>query len=184
MLGSVEVRAERLGRDRSRVPVLEALYYEHAPSLRAWLAARVHRSHVDDVSQEIWVKVLGAYGTRFDGSSFRSWLFTIAKNCLIDRARKKREQPCDLGVAPPTDPKGGTPLEGVVDEEMRRNLAACMAALGHPRRTIVVERLSGAEYDDLSSALGLTKQQAFQHFFAAKKLLRACMKEKYPEISA
>lgn len=184
MVGSVEVRPERVGRNRSQADVLEALYYEHAASLRAWLAARVHRSHVDDVSQEVWAKVLAAYGTRFDGSNFRSWLFTIATNCLIDRARKKREQPCDLGVAPPTDPKGRTPLKRAVDEEMRRNLADCMAALGHPRRTIVIERLSGAEYDDLSSALGLTRQQAFQHFFAAKKLLRACMREKYPEIPA
>jgi RNA polymerase sigma factor (sigma-70 family) len=184
MTVSAEAQPASATRDRSHDKALESLYSEHAPSLRAWLAARVHRSHVDDVSQEVWLRVLGAYATQFDGRKFRSWLFTVARNCLIDRARKKREYPWDDKDASPPDRRKDGPDREAIGKEFRRHLADCMAGLGELRRTIVEERLSGADYEDVIVALGLTKQQAFQHFFAAKKLLRACMQEKYPEISA
>jgi len=76
-----------------------ALYERVAPALFAWANLRIRpsmRLHVDpqDVVQEVWMRSVTAF-PRFDPAtrSFRAWLFTIAKNVLLEGFRKLRRSP-------------------------------------------------------------------------------------------
>lgn len=74
--------------DPDRWREFDAIY---RPILRAYLRKRgLKETDASDVIQEIFVKLLGKIHTYDRGQcSFRSWLFTVAQNTLIDQARRK-----------------------------------------------------------------------------------------------
>ena len=74
------------------------LYDRHAPSLFAFLAARVRRSQVDDVHQVIWQRLWEILLRQPFEGHFRGWLFKIARNYLIDLSRKHVTEPLAEGA--------------------------------------------------------------------------------------
>jgi len=74
--------------DPDRWREFDAIY---RPIVRAYLRKRgLKDSEATDVTQEIFVKLLGKIHTYDRGRySFRTWLFTVAQNTLIDQARRK-----------------------------------------------------------------------------------------------
>jgi RNA polymerase sigma factor (sigma-70 family) len=157
----------------------DALYRDHERQLRLWLRNKVRDSVVDDVSQEVWLRISRAYREQYDGRNFRAWMFHIAKNCVVTFHRKRTDMASlDEDGTPMHDGGDQEPIGILIDRERRRRLTDCMARLGHPRRAIVESRLAGSGYEECAAALGVTKQEAYSHFFAAKNLLRACMRSK------
>lgn len=155
-----------------------AVYDEHARPLLAWLATRVPGSDLEDVHQEIWVKVWARKATSFKGGNFRAWLFTVARNHLIDRHEKKPATPLmqDPDEAR-VDAGQRTPLEIAVDHERRELLAGGLARLSDVRRRVMQMRLAGLGYEAISAELGITTPQAHSHFFAAKRELQDMLGE-------
>jgi RNA polymerase sigma-70 factor, ECF subfamily len=70
-----------------------ALYRDAHPALLRYLSALAF-DQADDIAADTWVAVVTKLST-FSGpeSSFRSWLFTIARNKLIDAQRKSTRRP-------------------------------------------------------------------------------------------
>jgi RNA polymerase sigma factor (sigma-70 family) len=167
-------QSQAVGQGR-RVSV-EALVREHSQPLSLWLGSRLPRNDIENASQEVWLRVAKHYDTKFDGINFRAWLFQIARNYLIDESRRHKVLPlaADDGDVRP-DPRAAEPCQILIDRDFRRRFAACIDKLGEPRRGIVKAKAAGLGYDEFIVGTKMTKQQASQHFFAAKKLLRACM---------
>ncbi|MCP3915634.1 MAG: sigma-70 family RNA polymerase sigma factor [bacterium] len=87
------VRAAQAGDAES----FSALYERIAPALSGWAALRIRpafRTHFDpqDVVQEVWYRAWKSLG-RYDADNvpFRSWVFRIAKNVLLEGIRRLRE---------------------------------------------------------------------------------------------
>lgn len=183
-MASSQVRVCTKSRAVANRASVDALYFEHSMPLHLWLSGRLPESHVDDVSQEVWTRIAAFYESHFDGENFRAWMFQIARNCITDFIRKKkREFPSlDEDGMPPIAGGDEEPGNTAISRERRRCLAQCIATLGQPRRAIIEARLAGGAYDEFAPELKLTTQQAHSHFFAAKKMLLACMKTKFPEV--
>jgi RNA polymerase sigma factor (sigma-70 family) len=182
--GNLSVATEQIrmlqgSHQSSGTPRFDALYNDNAPHLRLWLLARVHRSNVDDASQEVWTRIAAHYDKGFDGNNFRAWMFEIARNYLASLGRRKQ-------IMTPYDESKPCFIDGGADDpsaeaerrEQRQMLSDCLARLGHPRKAVVQARMSGSDYKDFAASLGMTKQQAYSHYFAATKLLQACMHAK------
>jgi RNA polymerase sigma-70 factor (ECF subfamily) len=168
----------------NRRPSVDALVREHSQPLRLWLAPRVARNELDNASQEVWLRVSKHYDDRFDGDNFRAWLFQIARNYLIDESRRRRLTPVpDETKMVRPDQRAREPHEILIDLERRSHLAACIEKLGEPRKTIVKARAAGMDYEEFVAEVNLSNQQASQHFFAAKKLLRACLESSTVEVA-
>jgi RNA polymerase sigma-70 factor (ECF subfamily) len=80
-----------LGLRQGDVVVLEALVEQYQYRLVRYLIYLLgRRGGVDDLVQEIWLRVLER-GSSYDGQSrFEPWLFRIARNIAVDAMRKRR----------------------------------------------------------------------------------------------
>ncbi|MEO6593589.1 MAG: RNA polymerase sigma factor [Planctomycetota bacterium] len=75
---------------------LARLYPPLAPALHAWACLRLQpderpRLLPEDLTQEVWLRAFQIFDT-FDPSvtSFRAWLFSVAKNVLLEARRRSR----------------------------------------------------------------------------------------------
>jgi len=94
-----------------------ALYERLAPALLAWAELRVRPSfrpwiEPADLIQEVWYRAWKSLDRYDPGRPFRPWLFAIAKNVLLEGARRLRG-------AEPRSPGGGSsrlfPLQNLPD---------------------------------------------------------------------
>jgi RNA polymerase sigma-70 factor (ECF subfamily) len=82
-----------------------------------------HHERAEDFFQETWIRVLER-GHQYDGKSkFEAWLFTIARNLVIDWQRQKKMQSLDAL----TDPGQEAPLQ-IPDTRSPSPLHAAMSA--------------------------------------------------------
>lgn len=89
-----QVRQENLavavGLKRQEAGLLDELIirYQHR-LLRYLLYLTGNREQAEDLFQEVWMRVL-VRGAQYNGQArFETWLFTIARNLLIDQRRKR-----------------------------------------------------------------------------------------------
>ena len=91
-------------------PCVDSAWRQHEAELRGWLLARTHgdEDRADDLLQTVFLKAL-RHGERFcavEGS--RAWLFTVARNALIDEHRRVRPElplPADLDAPAAPEPE-------------------------------------------------------------------------------
>jgi RNA polymerase sigma-70 factor (ECF subfamily) len=129
--------------------------YQHR-LLRYLLYLTGNREHAEDLFQEVWMRVL-VRGGQFNGQArFDTWLFTIARNLVIDQKRKKTmssldelfeaggddDRPLSFTVAD-DDP---TPFDLCSSVEDREHIAAALLQLDTLYREVLVLRF----HEDLS----------------------------------
>jgi RNA polymerase sigma-70 factor (ECF subfamily) len=93
-LADEQARRENLavaeGLKRQEAGMLDGLIvrYQHR-LLRYLLFLTGHREMAEDLFQEVWMRVL-TRGAQFNGKArFETWLFTIARNLVIDHRRRR-----------------------------------------------------------------------------------------------
>lgn len=71
------------------------LYEEHFDKVFRYMVLRVKdRSEAEDMAQQVFVKSFEALPSfKWKGAPFGAWLFSIARNLVVDRQRKAGKQP-------------------------------------------------------------------------------------------
>lgn len=112
------------------------------------------REAAEDATAHVFAKALAALPTyRDDGPSFRSWLFAIAHNVVVDDERTRRSA-TDLQVAESlADPAPG-PEETVLASEQRREVQILLAAVAPDQRRVMELRLAGLSTIEVARVLG------------------------------
>lgn len=126
--------------------------------LRPYVARRVaSASDVDDILQEIFLRMQrGITGLR-DGERFGGWIYTIAQHVIIDRARARSRDPV-LGVAEPPEPA----LDPVDESDaLHAALGECVALFvarlpPSYREAITLTELEGMTQKDAAELLGVS----------------------------
>jgi RNA polymerase sigma-70 factor (ECF subfamily) len=139
--------------------------WEHA--LAHFLYRQTGGRDVEDLYQEVWLRVVGAAG-RFDPSRrFSTWLFQIAVNLCRDWHRRRPPDPHDaIDVA---DPAGLASTESALDA------AKLLARLPEAQREVVVLRyFHDLSEDDVAAILDIPKgtvKSRMHHAIARLQLL-------------
>ena len=118
----------------------EALYAEHAQALFGFLYYRTgDRALSEDLLGEAFERALRAR-RRFDPrkASRKTWLYTIALNCLRDHARRQAAERRALARTGPAAEAADDAALAVVDE--RERLAAALRALSDEEREAIALR--------------------------------------------
>jgi RNA polymerase sigma-70 factor (ECF subfamily) len=141
--------AEGLKNQRSGLLEQLIVRYQHR-LLRYLLFLTGNRDTAEDLFQEVWMRVL-VRGGQFNGRSrFETWLFTIARNLVIDLRRKRAMSSLDELIDGATEDdrqmcfevaaEDPTPFDRVSSLEDRENIAAALLQLDALHREVLVLR--------------------------------------------
>lgn len=106
------------------------------------------RERAEDFFQETWVRVLER-GSQYDGKwKFEAWLFTIARNLVLDWHRRKKPESFeslrgaeeDAPAFDLKDEKSATPLESYLNEEQREGIHTSLGKIPAVYREVLVLR--------------------------------------------
>ena len=134
---------------RRRDPdVLEHLIerYQHR-LLRYLLYLTSNRETAEDIFQETWMRVLERGGQYNGKTRFETWLFAIARNLVIDLARRKKPASLDSMRDPQNNAAplevvdaGPLPLQVLSGREQAIQVAAAVECLDPLHREVLVLR--------------------------------------------
>lgn len=168
----------------------EPIYRAYAPLIHTYCRRRLGAADAADATSQVFVQALRALpGYRLDErrpASFRSWLFSIAHNVVIDRFRRHRSEPSldqviegrRARVVIDPDPLPDIRIEQL---EREREIAAAIATLPEPQRSILDLRLLGLRRKEIAGALGLSDAAVRSAQFRAFATLRDQLAEYAPD---
>jgi RNA polymerase sigma-70 factor, ECF subfamily len=169
--------ARRGDSDRARQAAeaaFDRLYKRHGPLLLAFLSSRVRDGDPEDVHQIVWGRVWHNLPDRSRADNFRAWLHQIARNVIIDEARKRRPTPLSSPEVLP-DGRDEPADHRLIAEERKKALERCMKDLGPQEAAIVRAKLDGEDYSEICARLGLEPARAHKLFHSAKQQLKTCL---------
>ncbi len=136
---------------------LEDLWATTTRRLRAFVARRVAPSDVDDVTQDILLRILRSDQGTAAVEATPAWLYTVARNAVIDHYRTRRRHaplPVDLDEIP-DEPVYAAPHDGLQDAA--RCLRPAVAMLPEPYRSAVtMVDLEGMTHVAAAAATGIS----------------------------
>lgn len=91
--------------------------------LRPFLARRIPAADVDDVLQDVLVRMQRGLAGLRDDERFTAWLFQIARSAVAEHGRARARHPLPAAADPPELP-APTPDD---DREASRSLSGCVA---------------------------------------------------------
>ena len=169
--------------DLRRTVDLESAYRTHAPELHRFAVRQLRDdAAAADVVQDVFVRAW-RHAERYDAgvASLRVWLFTIARNLVVDHVRYHRSRP---GL--PTDPG----MIGDVAERASREPASsfsddlvttwfleeALGRIGADQRTAIVETsMRGRPYAEVAAELDVPVGTLRSRVFYGLKNLRSMM---------
>lgn len=156
---------------------LEKLFERHAAALVAFLASRSSLALAEDVSQEIWVSKVWKQKYRGgDDRSFRNWLFTTAKNAMIDIFRRERRNKGDAALS--IAASRSNTLQDLIDREDRQILNDCVDELPERLQHVFKAFINGDSHNTIAERIQIGINQSYKSLHRAKEKLTDCVQQK------
>jgi RNA polymerase sigma-70 factor (ECF subfamily) len=128
-----------------------------AARLRPFVAHRVPSNDIDDVLQDVLVRMHRGLPDLHDNDRFTAWMFQVARNAIVDARRKHTHVPVDGAELDetPAEPSTGD------DREAATALAGCVslfvALLPSPyREAITLVELEGKSAREAAEMVGIS----------------------------
>lgn len=139
------------------------LYDLYAPLVHGILLARVPRTEVDDLVQDIFLHAFKKLHTLRDSAAFGPWIAMIARNRAVDYYRRSRE------TVEITDEMGGTDKQESKAAEILELIRGLPEAY---RETLVLRLVEGMTGPEIAARTGLTAASVRVNLHRGMKLLR------------
>lgn len=146
------------------------IWQEHHARLRAFVKNRISdAAAVDDVLQEVFLKMHVGLNSLKDEARMQSWLYQIARNAIVDyyRSRKPVEGISDRLPQPEPDPA----------EKVTQELSDCLQLMvqqlpEHYREAIILSELRGLTQKEVARAQGISLSGAKSRVHRGRALLK------------
>lgn len=133
------------------------LWQDVAARLRPFVARQVAAADVDDVLQDVFVRMQRGLGALREEERFTSWLFQVARSSVAEHVRAKARHPVvpDADIELPAEPSEED------DREASRALASCVslfvARLPSPyREAVTLVELEGLTAREAAEMVGIS----------------------------
>jgi RNA polymerase sigma-70 factor (ECF subfamily) len=149
----------------TRGGLAQRLYDEYGPALQRYLRfATRNRAEADDLAQEVFLRIARAAGDFAPRERDRSWVFRIARNVLIDAARRRgraSEVTADWDVR--VEPTQATATD------LRRALNRLP---NEERDAFLLAEVGGLTYTEIAAAIDSTVAAVRSRIYRARLSLR------------
>ena len=166
----------------------EEIWQQIHHGLRAFIAKRVaNEAEVDDIVQDVWIKMQRGLDGLKDQSRLISWIYQIARHAIIDHYRapgRRREMPAGLAADLDAHQSSSTRTTASEDSgQLRTELASCLRPMierlsGEYRQAVILVDLEGLVQQEAAAQLGLSlsgmKSRVQRGRRQLKEMLEAC----------
>jgi RNA polymerase sigma-70 factor (ECF subfamily) len=142
------------GGDEDAGALLFDTYYPRV--FRYALAKLRHIADAEDVAAETFAKVLGGLdGFRWKGGGFEAWLFRIAANLVVDRARGREREQATEELPLASGIEEWTPEAGVLAGEQATELHGLLQRLPPEQKEVLLLRFAaGLDTNETGAVMG------------------------------
>lgn len=136
--------------------------------------------NVEDLAQEVFIKVFRSIRKLKDVGQFKSWLHRIAVRVYIDdlRHRKRHQEHVvadDRVKEVQVDPRA-TPVQTLEEQELQQTLQEAIERLPEEfKLAIVLREIQELSYDEIASALRCSIGTVRSRIFRGRQLLRSML---------
>lgn len=157
--------------------MLRALYAEHGGALMGY-ALRLtggDRQHAEDVVQETLLRAWRHPGALV-GRPVRPWLFTIARNLVVDAYRARRARPRETGDAALELLPAGDDIDRALESW---TVAEALADLSPDHRAVLIETYyRGRSVAEAATVLGIPPGTVKSRTYYALRALKLVLEER------
>ncbi len=141
------------------------------------------RDRLDDVAQQVWIRVWEQIGRLRDPRQWRTWLYRMARNAAVDagrehtRRRRLAREVREQRVAGPTTESAA--WRTIAQREQRTVVLDAIGSLPELyREPFVLRHLEGWNYQRIAEVMGMPVDTVETRLVRARRLLRAQLKDK------
>jgi RNA polymerase sigma-70 factor (ECF subfamily) len=138
------------------IRAFDELYARYAGRLFGFLRPQVPtRADAEDVLHEALLATLESGEVAFDRGSFRTWLYRIARNLVLNRARSRGRGEAAFTKLVSADQPPAPTDERIAQGELLRALDGAVARLPSSLSDVYHLRSSGLSYEEMATVLGI-----------------------------
>jgi RNA polymerase sigma factor (sigma-70 family) len=147
-----------------------------------------HKEHVEDLTQEVFIKAFSSIKSFNEEYAFSTWLYKIATNSSIDFLRKKKLHTFSIDKPVATEESDYTfELPDLTYEPDKRIIAGQRASLIDEaihmlpekyKRVIILRHTEERDYREIAKILKLPIGTVKAHIFRARELLNKYLRDK------
>ena len=157
------------------------LYDEYIDKVSRYIQYRVNNIQLaEDLTSTVFEKALVNFGKYSnDRASFSTWLFSIARNVVIDHYRiSRKRQTVSLAEVTAQSSSNMSPEEEVERKDERERLNMCLAELSEEEKEIIQLKF-GAELNNrqIGKMLGLSESNVGTKLYRAIRKMRDSFRE-------
>lgn len=159
--------------DRDAANVLIHRYFDR---VARYLGRVVRRPRaVEDLTQDVFLRVLSSAGEYEPSAKFSTWLYRIATNCAMTYFRRqsgRRSAPLEDDGAVP-DPAGAPPERRLDQKELKRAVATALESLPDRQRVaLTLFEYEGLSYEQIAAVLDVSTDSVRSLLLRARAALR------------
>lgn len=159
----------RAGDERAATQLVD----RHATSVARYVASLGGRETVEEVVQDAFVRAFGSIESFRGESSFRTWLFTIARRLVLDRRRSRRRERDVVDLNENDLATEYDALDGMVADEAQQTMLRAIERLTPTQREVFTLRINdGLSYKEIADVVGTTEGAARVHYHNALRQVK------------
>jgi len=177
-----------LSKTERRERALAEAIASHGRNLLSVIRGRIRdQGEAEDIAQEVFVEFLESYDLEQVIGSLGAWLYTVARNKILDRFRKKKNETAyreDLLAGTTTEPISASRPDEEWDRTLLRvKLESALELLPPEQREVFVKHeLEGKSFQEISEETGVNVNTLLSRKHYALVFLRQYLKEVFDEL--
>ena len=164
-----------LNYSRGEADAFEVLYQRHKGPLYRFILRQCGQAFVDELFQDIWLKVINSRLRYKVKATFKTWLYRIARNRIIDHYRKQHIRPIDdhpEEVNIIRSAEQSQPENQLEANDQHGQLMKAIASLpAEQKEVFLLREEAGLELEEIALTTGINYETAKSRLrYAVKKL--------------
>lgn len=165
-----------LAYQRGDADAFECLYRRHKDGLFAFLYRSLpQQAVVEELAQDAWMAVIKAASRYTAQGNFKTWLYQIGHNRLVDFWRRKDNQHMSIDEIAEPLAAATQQVQHSTHTEAEQHIMQAIAALPMEQRNVVLLREQGFSLAQISQITDTPAETVKSRLRYARKQLRACL---------